>query len=484
MQQMAMLFSDFDQKDTVYRDFTGNAELLSYLEQPGWYSRLKKNLERETLVRWSFNALLEEWKSKTLSKISLKESTPRVRALLEGLSPDFRTTVKNAVATKLGLSTKYLHATCGLTKEFINMQSISWNEILSFAKKLEGVMSKRIADKTLKTLWSNFGGEIAEDLDGVVPGECNRVAETTDGKLVRVRYVIDPEERNSVVLKPVFRILRAVWYNSIFQLIESRSRSDGQLKLSRPIPVLPWSISRGVNGLMYVVQPNIPIVEDEVSIDLAEELISKQSPIVAFVKVAETQWAKFGDKYFTVDIKEMDTSFCEYAFGCYDSKAIPPRASIIFTTRIVENYVRKNGPDTVMFMADAAEAMTEKMRFSGDSYFAEVKRLLDVGNKKNVAAQKGEQDNLSDKDSLRYIDANEYLGVELFMGLAVKLEQVMHDPEATLVVRRNNKADIKGALQFLEQIVLPQYFGIVSQKNLASSKKIWSFLGLSVPVTL
>jgi hypothetical protein len=54
----------------------------------------------------------------------------------------------------------------------------------------------------------------------------------------------------------------------------------------------------------------------------------------------------------------------------------------------------------------------------------------------------------------------------MFLKLITRLEQVVRDPEATLVVRKNNKKDIKVALMLLEEVVLPQYFGVVSQKKL------------------
>lgn len=56
--------------------------------------------------------------------------------------------------------------------------------------------------------------------------------------------------------------------------------------------------------------------------------------------------------------------------------------------------------------------------------------------------------------------------------LATRLEQAVHDPDSTLVVRKNNKKDAIGALKFLETVVLPQYFGVVSSRNLANNEKL------------
>lgn len=479
MQQMALLFNDFDQKDTVYRDLSGNAELLHYLVTKPWYARAQKNLERESLVRWGFNSLLEEWKTQTLNKISLKESTTRVASLLASLSPEFRTSIKGAVAKKLEIATGYLESTCGRSKEFVNIQCMSWDDIISYAKLLEKALVANVADKTMLSLWGSFGGDVQESIENAVLGECDKIVPTAGGKSVRARLVINPEDRNSMTLIPVFRILRTVWYNTIFQFIDSRVGKNGTLKFSNLMSLLPWTVRKGTNGLIYIVQPNVPVVEEE----LPEKAIADADIIKPFVDLETTQWACVNKKYFAMDIKESNTSLREYAFGSESrAREIPePRASLMFTTAFVEEHVRKAGLDDVLMMSDAAVSL---QRLLGNTdvtkpFYAKIKRLLAAGNRMHEARKKNEAADPQDeqvKDSLRNIDPEEYPGVTMFLQLAVGLEQVMHDPDATLVVRKGNKQDAIGALQFLETVVLPQYFGVISNRDLAHDAKIHEFL--------
>ena len=70
------------------------------------------------------------------------------------------------------------------------------------------------------------------------------------------------------------------------------------------------------------------------------------------------------------------------------------------------------------------------------------------------------------------VDRAGYFGLEHFVVHAAQLEQVVRDPDATLVIRRGNKKDVKGALWVLENVVVPQYFGQVSRANLAGNEKV------------
>jgi hypothetical protein len=479
MQQMALLFSEFDQKDTVYRDLTGNAELLYYLENESWYQRAQKNLEREALVRWGFNSLLEEWKTKTLNKVSLKETSERVSTLLAALEPELRETIAGAAAQKLQSAADHLRKTTGLSKEFVNIQCMSWDDILSYARLLEDIMVKSIADKNVVDLWSSFGGDVLEPIEEACLGECDRLVSTSGGKLVRVRCVIDPEDRSSITLGPIFRILRVIWYNTIFQFIDARGGADGKLQPQNLMAMLPWTVRKGTNGLIYLVQPNIDAEADE----LPEGALTRDELeiIKPFVNLETTQWACVNKKYMAMDIElkpETNTTLREYAFGCESKGALgvkEPKISQYLTSRIVEEHVNKVGLDDVLPLTDASERMERLSEDLGDYYWSKFDRLLGAGNRVHAAyKQKKEPDSkdLGVRDSLRNLDPEEYPGVELFLMLATRLEQAVHDPDSTLVVRKNNKKDAVGALKFLETVVLPQYFGVVSSRNLANNEKL------------
>ena len=474
MQQMALLFADFNQQDTVYKDLTGNPELLNLLNQKDWFDRVKINLKRESLVRWGLNTLLEEWKAQTLSKISFKESTPRLQQLLAGLAPEFTQALDEAVDTRLTLAAQSLEKSCGMSKEFINIQSISWPHILSFAKTLQKTLVKWLGDRTVRTIWANFGNGDVQDLEqDIVYGQCDRVVRTTDGKALRVRYVIDPSDRNSIIIKPVFRILRTMWYNTLFLLIKSTVTPQGKLRLSDSLPLVPWSVKRGDNGLIYVVQPNCSLYQGE----LSEGLSAENKFLAGFIDFESAQWTEINKRHFSLDIKEMNTAVQEYAFGSAEyvsPDTPPPQLNKKVTSKVVTEHTQRHGSDVVLPISFAHQNL--KAALMSKSLQKEIEQLVKVGDKKR-SNQESEQEGDGEKDEneLRSLAPDEYQGPELFLGLAAKLEQVMRDPDATLIVRRGNKDDIKTALMLLEQVVIPQYFGVVSWESLATNSRVLDF---------
>jgi hypothetical protein len=475
MQQMALLFNDFDQKDTVYREITDNCELLAYLYQRPWYARLKENLKRESLVRWALNLLLEEWKDETLSNVTLERSTQRITELLTSLSDEFKEKLEAAVDKRLGQSSDEVEFVYGTNKDFVNVQMFSWDAIISYARELEQVFSTKVTDRVTRKLWGSFGGDIIETEKIMVFGSCDRVLPTTDGSSLRVRWVIDPDDRNKLSLTPVFRILRQIWYNVSYQFISAPQLHDGKFKVSRPLMLVPWSIRRGTNGFIYVVQPDLPNYEGEVDPELAK----KEPVFEQFVNFETTQWAMVSNRLLALDIdKVYNTSLREYSFG-NEEKASDggnePRASRLITTKLISEFVQQRGSKDALFLALAAKRISE---LKTKSYMQKVERMVIAGDEKRGKYRKDteadeEQDDVElGSSDLRSIDDNEYEGIKLFLTLIAKMEQVVRDPDATLVMRKNNKEDIKVGLQLLEDVVLPQYFGIVSQKELYKNDKI------------
>jgi hypothetical protein len=478
MQQMALLFADFDQKNTVYREITDNCELLGLLYQKPWFEKLKENFKREALVRWALNTLLDEWKDQTLSTINFERSSKRILELFDQLGDSFKLSVDAAVEKKLLTACEEVEVVYGENKDFVNIQSFSWESVVSFAKELEATLSGLVTDRVSRRLWGGFGGDVIESEPVVVTGECDRVVSTTKKDTVRVRWVIDPHDRNKLTLVSVFRILRAVWYNACYQFITSTHLRDGKFKINQPTLLMPWSVRFGTNGFVYLVQPDVSNYTGEIPKDIED----KEPAFKQFVNTETTQWAMVNNRLLALDIdlyskaKPVNTSFREYSFGNEErvGEAVnPPQVSRFITTQLISNFVKERGSSDVLFLENA-EPHIEKLKTK--SLMKKVEDLVRAGDKKRGKDQKNGQ--LSDdeeeaddldamgNDELRSLDDHEYPGVKMFLKLITRLEQVVRDPEATLVVRKNNKKDIKVALMLLEEVVLPQYFGVVSQKKL------------------
>ncbi|MBM3894010.1 hypothetical protein FJ366_00190 [Candidatus Dependentiae bacterium] len=478
MQQMALLYADFDQRDTVYREITDNCEMLALLYQRPWFDRLKENIKRETLVRWALNALLDEWKVQTLSYINFERSTKRISELFEELSADFKSLIDEAVEKKLLKASEEVELVYGENKDFVNVQQFSWDSVVSYAKELESVFTNLVTDRASRRLWGSFGGDVVESESVVVPGECDRVLLTTKLDKVRVRWVIDPQDRNKLTLVPIFRILRAVWYNACYQFITSTHLRDGKFKINQPTLLAPWSVRFGTNGFIYIVQPNISNYEGEVDKDIAE----KDPAFAQFVNTETTQWAQINNRLLALDIdlynekRPLNTSFREYSFGNEErlSESVnAPQVSRFVTTKLISEFVQARGSADVLFLEKAERRIGE---LKTKSLLKKIDDLVRAGDKKRgkdqkegrLGADEEKADSLDEmgNNELRSLDDHEYPGVKMFLKLITRMEQVVRDPEATLVVRKNNKNDIKVALMLLEEVVLPQYFGVVSQEKL------------------
>lgn len=466
MQQMALLFSDFNQQNTVYRDLTGNPELLHLLSNHSWFSDVSLNIKRETMVRWGLHALLQEQKSSELRKIPFKESTARLQQIFAEMEPEFVSSLEKASTARLDLAAKNLSISCGKSKEFVNIQSVSWSHIVTLAKKLQKIMTSTIANKSVKGIWSAFGtGDVVDAENKIVCGPCDRLVKTSDGKTLRARFVIDPADRNSVIIRPAFRILRTVWYNQLFQLLSSQTTRNNKIHLHRVLPVLPWTVKWGTNGKIYVLQPELPFFDG----DIPEDFVKDLGYLGRCIDFDITQWVEFHDQLFAVDIKEMVTTAQEYGFGgekIPQEGDQPPQLDRRITTKIMNEYVRKFGLDDVCMVQDAIKLLQEQMT---PKLLKEIEDLVREGKRQDKNNLKGTDGQPSYLDE---VDNGNYWGCELFLIHAAQLEQVLRDPDATLVVRRGNKKDVKGALWLLEKVVMPQYFGLVSPYDYCLQEKI------------
>jgi len=469
MQQMALLFNDFNQQDTVYRDLTGNPELLYLLQQDTWFSKVSENLKRETMVRWGLHAMLQEQKGTALRKIPFKESTARIQQMFDEMQRAFVQSLEDASLTRMQLAAKNLVTSCGKSKEFVNIQSISWPRILSLAKKLQKIMTGAVANKSVKEIWSSFGaGDIVDDEEKIVFGPCDRLLKTTDGKVVRVRFAIDPADRNSVIIRPVFRILRTLWYNTLFQLLGAQTTKNRKLHLPQPFPVLPWTVKMGTNGNIYVIQPHLPVFDGDIPEEYSKEN-NNLGHLARCIDFDTTQWVEVQEELFAIDVKEMLTTSQEYGFGSEETvtkEVMAPAVSTRITTKVLAEYVRKFGQDDVCMLQDIVPRMQEHL---SPKILKEIEALVREGKRQDEQDLKGKE---GQPVYLDEVDSSLYWGLELFLVHAAQLEQVVRDPDATLAVRCGNRKDVEGALWLLEKVVVPQYFGLVSRYDLYAQENI------------
>lgn len=482
MQQMALLFNDFNQQDTVYRDLTGNPELLQLLSQPEWFNQVGENLKRESMVRWGLHAMLQEQKGSVLRKIPFSESTLRLQQIFDAMPASFTGALEEASFSRLRAGAQSLSASCGKSKEFINIQSISWPHILTFAKKLQKTMTVNVASKPLREAWAAFGnGDVVDAEDKIVCGPVDRIVTTTDGKKLKACFVLDNDDRNSVKIRPVFRILRTMWYNTIYQFLGSQVTKNNRMMVSSVLPLLPWTAKRGTNGKIYIVQPHLPVFDGELPEGFVEEMKANLGHLARCIDFETTQWVEIQDQLFATDLKEMLTTAQEYGFGYEENRGggegsgysdygakevMPPAVSTRITTKVVTDYTRKAGHDDVLLMSDAISKLKERLT---PKIQKEIEKLVDEGLRQDEQKTKGKEGMPAYLDE---VDRAGYFGLEHFVVHAAQLEQVVRDPDATLVIRRGNKKDVKGALWVLENVVVPQYFGQVSRANLAGNEKV------------
>ncbi len=501
MQQMALLSSDFAVDDTLYRELSSNSELFYLLKNPKWYQSCAQNFTKEVLARCALDAVREQFSVSQINGMLLPEITRRLKGVIDAVSEEDHAYIAAQINEKMACEVKALESVYGMTKEFVNIHSFSTKALCALSHEIEMLFSQGVENVQLNDLWSNLGGMVIEESLDLVEGPVDIHVSLEGNVGGRAVYMIHDDNRNTVILSSLFRLVRASWYAVLGDLVTAEcDEQTGRIVIEEPTPLLPLIVRRGTKGNLYLIQPLILEVErEQVDEDEVQE-IAKQC--AGLVDPQATRWGIFGENYYPLDVMTVETWRGGFAFGCNpiaQERAFPYMYAVMDQ---VLKKVRQSGQqkdDQVVPMATVVREFESMMRgryrmvsdmiakqtqhqekktegheekSGGDEEKIEenTKKKKDKKLQANETAQtNSEQDQYRaryEPKKLFYARQDQYQQLQVYARFVATLEMVVRDVNSDIVIRRDREEDFAGALRIVEQVILPQHFGIVCAEPL------------------
>ena len=340
---------------------------------------------------------------------------------------------------------------------------------------MEDLFCKQSESKTYNELSKNIGDVVDVSCE-VIDGKLDTIVPVCGGAPMRALYVFSPQCKNEVLLTGMMRTVRTHWYAMLSNLLFSKSDGRGKLCLEQPFSFVPPLVLKpGKNGKIYLLQVILqPWIEEKPSLSIVFNIINP----------AKSRWGNFEGVPFLLDWQAKDTHSALYGFGGnVMSVALYP----YFDNNVSYlqwEYQRKHGSETVMptsflyqdwvrdsgYLRYQMEALHKLAQANSTKAEQEKNKQENIEKKKNQMLegevdQGGVQDQCAccNKTSARQklfkiIPDDGRAGAALFVQAIATLEMIIKDPQADIVVRRDNQEDFVAALKLLEQVVIPQYF--------------------------
>ncbi|MCF7899667.1 hypothetical protein K9L05_03405 [Candidatus Babeliales bacterium] len=489
LQQMALLDDNFDVKYSVYRDFVNSSELLYLLKDNQTFKKILNAFDLEILLRFALYNIILKQKNNNLEGFSLKKLTKLVNEEISKISKHDLDFLKKLSFEKVKKESIDLEKIYGLFKNFVNIQQFSFFRLLEFNDFLINFFTKNFENQNLGILWQNPGKVIA-DKTNFYSQKLDKILQTNSGQNVYSYFCFDHNCKDTNLLTPFIRMIRANWYASVINLLDLKIEAQDCFFLEKEkYSVVPLIMSFGTDNKFYLNQR----ILDEWQQDCENKILSKKkSPnnqnnietLFNLNKGKKNSWAEFDSKRYRIDWRSLGTNSGIFAFDCNmaSTKKAYQNKSII--TFIVQKYQKEFGQDSVMPTSILYEKLQESFLWRAQWNYmlkqaeqnGEYGKNKEQTNNQNKVEQKNKDNNKQDnqeqnaakKNQVKIYLANQdqILAAQLVVRLLSTLEMVIKDPDADIVVRFENKEDFKAALKLFEKIILPKYFGILFKQDL------------------
>ncbi|MFA5075502.1 MAG: hypothetical protein WC436_05375 [Candidatus Babeliales bacterium] len=490
LQQMALLDKNFDVKYSVYRDFINSSELLYLLKDNECFKKILNAFDLEVLLRFALYKIILKQENNSLNGFSLENLTKLIKEEISKITEQDLKFLKELSFAKIKKESINLENIYGLVKNFVNIQQFSFLKLLEFNNFLVDFFTKNFENHNLGILWQN-PGKIINNQANFYSEKIDKILQTSSGQNIYSYFCFDYNCKDTNLLTPFLRMLRANWYASIINLLDLKFESQDCFFLEQEkYLVAPLLLSKGIDDKFYLNQK----ILNEWQEDQKNNFQNNIETFFNLKKGKKNSWAEFDSKPYRIDWRSLSTNTGIFAFDCdmAASKKTYQNRSII--TFIVQKYQREFGQDFVM----PTEVLYEKLQESSlwqaqwNSMLKQATQNGEFGkdkvqdkNSKNFS-QKNGQNNTQDsgqnitqnnnflpnntpkKQQVKIYLAREdqILAAQLVVRLLTTLEMVIKDPDADIVVRLGNKEDFKAALKLFEKIILPKYFGILFKQDL------------------
>ncbi len=457
IQQLSLLDNSFYSDQSLYRNFINDSELLHILTNNKSNTKIFESFKLEVLTRLSLFKLINKRSATSLEGITLEEITANIENEIDNISIENLNLLEQLAKDKIYTETKKLDRIFGKTKNYINVQKLSFENLVFFSELLSDLFCNHVDNENLNQLWQ-MPELIETDNKNKESGALNKTVKSINNEDLYCHYIFDPEYREEHTLTPFLRMLRSVWYASITNLFFSKPITQETLLIKKEIyNIPPLFLKYGLDNKIYLVQ-NI--------FDEWEEKIPKQNLNIQNIFHLKTNeksdWAKINNEPYRLNWKTLATDYGLFAFDCNISNLKNRRKTAC--TFVVQKYQEEKTQNNVITTSKLYKKLKKSYIWK-----REQNQTIKIA-KKNGQYKTQRKNNNTEKKST---GSNIQLGtpeqrpaLQLIVRLLATLEMILKDPNADIVIRPFNKKDFKAAIKLFEKMTLPKSFGILFEENL------------------
>ncbi|MFH1643790.1 MAG: hypothetical protein ABIA74_01305 [bacterium] len=488
LQQLALLYEEFDPQLSLYRNFVNDSELLFLLNKYDSKQKIIKSFEFETLVRLAMYKLIAQKQKEDIEGVGLCELTETLKKELDLLSNQDIDFTKDFISQKVKLECMNLENIYGLSKSFVNVQKLDFDYIYKFSEKLIEFFSDRnfIQNEHLIDLWDFPVADICGDSSVKADGIYNQSVNFNDGNQLNGLYLFNKFCRDENLLTPFIRNLRSSWYATISNLIFAQGEYEARVEIEKEkYFVPPFVVKKDQSDHFYLVRKYFE--EYEGQIDKKEKKVGE---LFNLKLIQQSEWGQFDKQIYRLnwDSKATNCGIFGFDSDLESTKKLSNKKSII--TFLIQRYQKQFGADIVITTSKLYEILKGSELWKRDQktiveqakkngpYKDRKKKPLPSAHPER-SRREGDRDDKKKKknsggwglwgnnDKKVYLVSQDQIGpLRLFVRFIATLEMVLKDPESNIVVRRGSKKDFKAAIKLLEHVVLPKYFGLLCEKKL------------------
>ena len=430
LQQLAILYDDFEIEKSLYGTFNNDAQLFANLKLDK-HKKMLDTLQKETVLRLALLNIINRKNYSSISGVPIYDVTKIAQEEIDKLDAETIKLIEQKSREKVSISLSRLEKIHGLTKNFVNIQQLDFDEIIKLSKKLKQIFTQRVECKNLNELWNLNGKIVAITKDNII--------KTNKGEQAELLFLVSPECKNENILAPILRAIRASWYSSLLNLLEGKINDSGKIELEKEKYLIPpVLIKKTINGKIAVVRKIIEKIDLEY---IALEYIANEdkrkfqtsiqettSKLLKLSKNIDTIWGKYNEQYYLLNPEKSKTDFGILSFG-YNSHSEEER--------FIKN--PKNDTSKIITTEEVWEKMKEDPFLESDR-----KHLLEQIKQgaKNKESHYAKNYKKSEKK-------NYYIYRLVFRAIAT-LEILAKDTNSKIVIRPGNKEDFSAALQIFE----------------------------------
>lgn len=484
LQQMALIYTDFNSQLSLYRNFINDSELLFLLKQKESRKQIANSFEMESLIRLAMYRLVVDKLQGGIEGINLFELTGLVKNEVDNFSQQDLSFVEDFVSKKVFAESVKLEDIYGLTKSFVNVQMLDFDDVYEFSEKLIQLFTNYdfINDEDLITLWDFPSSHINTDQKVLADGNYKQLVNFNSSTQFYALYLFNKFCRDENLLAPFVRNLRAAWYAVLSSLVYASGEDEDCVEIENVKYLVPsFVVKKDKFDHFYLLRKVFDEYEGQIS-----KKVKKVESKFNLKESTQSSWGLFSDKVYRLDWDSKATNNGIYSFesDIDATKKLSNKKSIM--TFLVQKYQKEFGSDVVITTSKLYEVLKDSELWKRDR-----KSMLEKAKKNGYKKDKGKKkDNKKDDDEenkkkknsssggwglwgnsdddkdIYLVSQDQFGALRLFVRFIVTLEMVLKDPDSNIVVRKRNKKDFKAAIKLLEKIVLPKYFGLLCEDDL------------------